>query len=381
MKKLLAILLSLIMLFALAACVGPEQTESEAASAAAGNNVPTVGIAMPTNSLERWNRDGAYLKEQFESIGYNTVLTYSNDNIEQQNNDIQTMIADGVDLLIVVAINGKALSRTLSEAKDAGIPVIAYDRLIMNSDAISCYVSFDNYNVGTLQGEFVRDALKLDTAEGPFNIEFTAGDPADNNAIYFFNGAFDVLKPYIDEGKLIVPSGQTTFEQAATPLWSIEGALNRFQNILASYYSDGTILDAAVCSNDSTAIGVTRAIATDYAGDNRPIITGQDGNIANLQNIVDGIQTMTIYKNVSDEAILTLEVAEAILNGKSIDGSLIDDLSPDATFDPETYDNGVMAVPSYLLKPSVITADNLDDLVATGLYQWDDDHIYLEAAG
>ena len=381
MKKLLAILLSLMMLFALAACVGPEQTESEAASAAAGNNVPTVGIAMPTNSLERWNRDGAYLKEQFESIGYNTVLTYSNDNIEQQNNDIQTMIADGVDLLIVVAINGKALSRTLSEAKDAGIPVIAYDRLIMNSDAISCYVSFDNYNVGTLQGEFVRDALKLDTAEGPFNIEFTAGDPADNNAIYFFNGAFDVLKPYIDEGKLIVPSGQTTFEQAATPLWSIEGALNRFQNILASYYSDGTILDAAVCSNDSTAIGVTRAIATDYAGDNRPIITGQDGNIANLQNIVDGIQTMTIYKNVSDEAILTLEVAEAILNGKSIDGSLIDDLSPDATFDPETYDNGVMAVPSYLLKPSVITADNLDDLVATGLYQWDDDHIYLEAAG
>ena len=207
---------------------------------------------MPTNSLERWNRDGQYLKEQFEAAGYEAVLKFSDNDVEAQNNDIQTMISDGVDLLIIAAIDGDSLSQTLAIAKEAGIPVIAYDRLIMNTDAVSYYVSFDNYTVGTLQGTFVKEALDLDNAEGPFNIEFTAGDPADNNAGYFFNGAFDVLKPYIESGKLNVPSGQTTFEQVATPTWASEKALDRFQNILASYYSDGTVLDVALCSNDST---------------------------------------------------------------------------------------------------------------------------------
>ena len=390
MKKILAMLLALCMILAMAACGTAEGSApaaaSDAAASAAEEAAPaaeggtqTVGIAMPTKSLERWNRDGDYLKAQFEAAGYGVQLKYSDNDTDQQNNDIQAMIADGVNLLIIAAIDGDSLSQTLADAKTAGIPVIAYDRLIMNTDAVSYYVSFDNYTVGVLQGEFVKQQLDLDNAAGPFNIEFTAGDPADNNAGYFFNGAFDTLKPYIDEGKLVIPSGKTTFEQVATPSWSTDTALENMQNTLASYYSDGTVLDVALCSNDSTALGVAQAITTDYAGSNTPIVTGQDGDIANLRNIVDGIQTMTVYKNVSDEAGVTLDVAKAILEGKTPDGSL--QLSAEAAFDTSSYDNGTGIIPSFLLVPWTVTKDDLQKLVDTGLYQWDADNTYLEAVG
>ena len=379
MKKFLVLMLALAMTASLAACGSSGGDGGGTGNDTAANPAAkTVGIAMPTKSLERWNRDGEYLKAQFEAAGYNAELKYSDNDTNQQNNDIQAMIADGVDLLLIAAIDGNTLSQTLADAKDAGIPVISYDRLIMNTDAVSYYVSFDNYTVGTLQGEYVRDQLNLDSVSGPFNIEFTAGDPADNNAGYFFNGAFDTLKPYIDAGKLVVPSGKITFEQVATPAWSTDTALENMQNTLASYYSGGEILDVALCSNDSTALGVAQAIQSDYAGSNTPIITGQDGDIANLRNIVDGIQTMTVYKNVSDEAGVTLEVAKVILEGGTPDASLLSALSAEATFDTESYDNGTGIIPSYLLVPYVITKDNLQLLVDTGLYKWNGD--YLVAA-
>ena len=361
---------------------GDTKTESKAdegGSTNAGASGKKVGIAMPTKSLERWNRDGEYLKSQFETAGYSVELKYSDNDTNQQNNDIQSMIADKVDLLLIAAIDGSTLSQTLEDAKSANIPVVAYDRLIMDTDAVSYYVSFDNYTVGKLQGEFVRDQLQLDSAAGPFNIEFTAGDPADNNAGYFFNGAFDTLKPYIDAGKLVIPSGKTTFEQVATPSWSTDTALANMQNTLASFYSGGTVLDVALCSNDSTALGVAKAITSDYAGSNTPIVTGQDGDIANLQNIVDGVQTMTVYKNVNDEAAVTLEVCKTILDGKTPDAGLVGSLSAQATYDTESYNNNKKVVPSYLLVPYVITKDNLQQLVDTGLYKWDANNKYLES--
>ena len=398
MKKFLAVLSTLVMVGSLASCGDNSSSSNNNSSndtktttaakdeaTEANNNggedtssgKKTVGIAMPTKSLERWNRDGEYLKAQFEAAGYDVDLKYSDNKTEQQNNDIQSMIADKVDLLLIAAIDGDTLSQTLADAKSANIPVIAYDRLIMNTDAVSYYVSFDNYTVGKLQGEFVRDALKLDSEAGPFNIEFTAGDPADNNAGYFFNGAYDALEQYIKDGKLKVPSGKTTFEQVATPTWSTDTALANMQNTLASYYSDGTQLDVALCSNDSTALGVAQAISSDYSGKNTPIVTGQDGDIANLQNIVDGKQSMTVYKNVSDEAGVTLDVAKAILSGQTPDGSL--SLSAEASYDTSSYNNGVKVVPSYLLVPYVITKDSLDKLVDTGLYKWDSNNKYLES--
>jgi len=354
--------------------------------AAMAEDAQLVGIAMPTQSLERWNRDGSYLEEQFQAAGYQTELKFSDNNVDTQVNDIQNMIADGVDLLVIAAIDGDALDTALAEATEAGIPVISYDRLI-HSDAVSYYVSFDNYTVGTLQGQFVADALDLENAgDATYNIEFTAGDPADNNAGYFFQGAIDVLQPYLDAGTLVVPSGQTDFDSVATEQWDTQTALERMQNILASYYADGTVLDVALCSNDSTALGVVQAIESDYAGDNTVIVTGQDGDEANLANIVDGKQTMTVYKAVANEAVVTLDLAEAILAGETPDESLIsDEWGFDCAYDTESYytdpDDPTTTIPSYLLVPTVVTVDNMvEELVDTGYYTQDDEG-YLHPVG
>ena len=391
MKKTLALALALAMALGLTACGGgdkPQQpsTGSNPGTSAnqpstGGSEAKTVGIAMPTQSLERWNRDGAYLDEQFKAAGYKTIVTYSDNKNEQQVNDIQNMLSQGVDLLIIAAIDGNGLNTVMNDAGAAGVPVIAYDRLIMNDNS-SYYVSFDNYTVGKLQGEFVRDALDLDNAAGPFNMEFTAGDPADNNAPFFYNGAFDVLKPYIDSGKVIVPSGQTAFDAVATDQWQTDVALDRAQNVLASFYSDGTKLDAWLCSNDSTSMGVTQAVTQDYAGGNTVVITGQDGDVANLRNIKDGKQSMTVYKAVANEAVVTLDLAKAILDGKTADASLISASGWDfeCAYDTESYETTPgHKCPSFLLVPDVVTADNMEEkLVTPGYYKVGADG-YLEA--
>ena len=395
MKKTLALILAACMSLSLVACGGgagsnpgtsgsqPSGGSQSTSGQPSGGDAAgkTVGIAMPTQSLERWNRDGAYLDEQFKAAGYKTIVTYSDNKNEQQVNDIQNMLSQGVDLLIIAAIDGNGLNTVMNDAGASNIPVIAYDRLIMN-DNVSYYVSFDNYTVGKLQGTYVKDTLDLDNAAGPFNIEFTGGDPADNNAPFFFNGAMDTLKPYIDSGKLNVVSGQTEFSVVGTEQWKTEAALNRAQNVLASFYSDGTKLDAWLCSNDSTALGVTQAVTSDYAGDNKVIITGQDGDVANLRNIKDGVQSMTVYKAVANEAVVTLDLAKAILDGKTADESLISasGWGFDCAYDTESYETTPgNKCPSFLLVPDVVTADNMEEkLVTPGYYKVGADG-YLEA--
>lgn len=392
MKKLVAFLLAAVLSVSTLGCssstpaqsaapAAASQASSEAASSEASSATAAsgkkVGISMPTKSLERWNRDGSYLEQQFKNKGCEVELTYSDNKIDQQVKDIENLIADKVSLLVVAAIDGESLSNVLNTAKSANIPVISYDRLIMNTDAVSYYVSFDNYKVGQLQGQFVIDklGLKPNDKSKTYNIEFTAGDPADNNATFFFNGAMDTLKPYLDAGILKIPSGQKKFQQVATQSWDTKNAMNRMQNILASYYSNGkTSLDVALCSNDSTALGVTQAIGSDYKGSNTPIITGQDGDEANLANIVDGKQSMTVYKAVANEAVATLDIGMAMLNGQKADESLIKSAGWkfDCSYDTKSYNNKKGIVPSYLLVPTVVTKENIQkELVDTGYYTMD----------
>ena len=342
-----------------------------------------IGVTMPTKDLQRWNQDGENMKKELEAAGYEVDLQYASNDVSTQVSQLENQVANGCDLLVVASIDGSSLGEPLKQAKEAGIPVISYDRLI-KSDAVSYYISFDNYTVGTLQGQYVVDSLDLDNAgDKTYNIEFTAGDPADNNAGYFFNGAFDVLKPYIDAGTLNVVSGQTDFDSVATPAWDTQTALERMQNILASYYADGTQLDVALCSNDSTALGVTQAIESDYAGDNTVLITGQDGDEANLANIVDGKQSMTVYKAVANEAVVTLDLAKAMLAGDTVDESLIEKSGWDfeCAYDTESYETSEgNKCPSFLLVPTVVTKDNLQEaLVDPGYYTMDDDG-YLHPA-
>ena len=375
MKKILAAILSAAMVGSLVSCGSTKSSSNDA-----GKGKKTIGIAMPTQELERWNSDGEYLKNKFESAGYNVELKFSNNDAVKQNNDIVGMIDDGVDLLLIAAVEADTLSATLDSAVEKNIPVVAYDRLIRDSSAITYYVSYDNFEVGRLQGEFIRDALDLDNTAGPYNIEIVAGDSGDYNADRFFKGEMDVLEEYIESGKLVVPSGLKTFELVATPGWTSDNAKANMTKILNTYYSDGKQLDAVVCANDSTALGVIQALDESYKGSNTPVITGQDGDIANLKNIVDGTQAMTVYKNVENEVSTAYEVCKMILDGDIPTGALVQSFPFEARYDSESYNNGVKYVQSYLLVPAVITDTNLQLLVNTGQYKWDSSEKYLESA-
>ena len=344
MKKIITVLLVVALLFSMTACAGAK-------------NDKFVGISMPTQDLQRWNQDGANMKEKFEAAGFKVDLQYANNEVATQVSQIENLISAGVKVLVIAAIDGKTLTQVLDTAKQAGITVIAYDRLIMDTDAVSYYCTFDNYMVGTIQGQYIKDQLKLDDG-GKYNMEITAGDPADNNALYFYQGAMDVLQPYIDSGVITVVSKQMKFEEVATPAWNTETSQARMEAILASFYADGTQLDACLCSNDSTAKGVTNALASSYTG-KYPIVTGQDCDIANTKDIIAGKQSMSIFKDTRTLAAQTVTMVSDILAGKT----------PEVN-DTESYDNGTGIIPTYLCKPVFADKNNYKELlVDSGYYK------------
>ena len=343
MKKILALVLALVM------CIG-------CASAFADK----VGVSMPTKDLQRWNQDGEYMEKLLGEAGYEVELQYASNDVPTQLNQVETMIDDGCEVIVIAAIEGSSLGAALDKAAEKGVKVIAYDRLLMDNANVDYYATFDNFKVGVVQGQFVEEALDLANAEGPFAFEFTAGDPGDNNAGYFFNGAMDVLKPYIEAGKLVVTSGQTEFEKVATPEWKPETAQARAENILSSYYADGTELDAWLCSNDSTALGVTNALEANYTG-KWPIITGQDCDIANTKNMIAGKQAMSVFKDTRTLAAQVVKMVGQILKGETVDVN-----------DEKTYDNGKKVVPSFLCDPVFANAENYKEILIDSGYYTED---------
>jgi putative multiple sugar transport system substrate-binding protein len=321
-----------------------------------------VGVSMPTQSLQRWNQDGANMKSQLEEAGYVVDLQYAGDNdLPTQINQIENMISSGCSILVIAAINDSSLTQVLEGAKENGVTVIAYDRLIKDTDAVSYYATFDNWLVGTTQGNFIKDRLDLENAEGPFNIELFTGDPADNNINYFFGGAMEVLSPYIEEGKLVVLSGETEQAVVATPSWSTEESQMRMENLIAAhgYGPDGTKLDAVLSSNDSVAHGITNAlVAAGYTAENFPLIPGQDCDITSTKNMIAGIQAMSVFKDTRTLAAKVVEMIEAIVNGTEVPIN-----------DTTTYDNNVLVVPSFLCEPVFADINNYEELlIESGYY-------------
>ena len=351
-KKILGtILCGAMAITALTGCAG-------GAGGAGGSGKSKVGVSMPTKDLQRWNQDGDNMKKELEAAGYEVDLQYANNDVATQLSQVENMINSGCKVLVIAAIEGSSLGTALDKAEAKNIPVIAYDRLLMDNAGVDYYATFDNYMVGTIQGTYVKDTLDLDNAAGPFNIEFTAGDSGDNNAGFFFNGAYDVLKPYIEAGKLNVVSGQTKFEDVATPSWKTETAQSRAENILSSYYADGTNVDVWLCSNDSTALGVENALATNYNG-KYPIITGQDCDISNVKNMLAGKQSMSVFKDTRTLASQVVKMVTQILKGETVDVN-----------DTKTYDNGKKVVPSYLCSPVFADAGNYKSiLIDSGYYK------------
>lgn len=325
-----------------------------------------IGISMPTQSLQRWNQDGSNMKAMFEQAGHTVDLQYAGDNdIPTQVNQIENMIASDVDVIVIASIDGSALTEVLKGAKEKNIPVIAYDRLIMNSDAVSYYATFDNTLVGKMQGQYIADALDLENQTEPLNIELFTGPTDDNNVNFFWGGAMSVLQPYMDKGILVVQSGQTTKEQCATLNWNLEEAQKRMENLISSvgYGPDDVPLAAVLSSNDAVANGCANALlATGFDASNMPVITGQDCDRPSVKNIIRGYQSMSVFKDTRTLANQVVKMADAIVNGQEVEVN-----------DTETYDNGTGIIPSFLCEPVACTKDNYKELlIDSGYYQESD---------
>ena len=345
MKKFVSIVLAVLMVLSCVSALAEGQK---------------VGVSMPTKDLQRWNQDGSNMQAQLEAAGYVVDLQFASNDVQQQLNQVTNMINNGCEVVVISAIEGSSLGSALDLAKEKNIPVIAYDRLLMESDAVSYYATFDNYKVGAVQGTYVKEQLDLDNAEGPFYMEVTAGDPGDNNAAFFYNGAIDVLTPYIEQGKLIIKSGQKAFNDVATPTWKTEVAQTRADSILASFYADGSNIDVWLCSNDSTALGVTNALEASYDGE-WPIITGQDCDISTVKNMIAVKQSMSVFKDTRTLAAQVVKMVGQILSGETVDVN-----------DTETYNNNVITVPSFLCDPVFADVNNYSELlVESGYYTAD----------
>ncbi|MFC7374946.1 MULTISPECIES: multiple monosaccharide ABC transporter substrate-binding protein [unclassified Brachybacterium] len=353
----------------LAAC-GGEGAGSGGPDPEADPSDLTVGVAMPTQTYERWVKDGDNIKAGLEDKGYTVDMQYADDDIPTQQQQIDQMITSGVAALLVASIDGASLSAQLDAAASAGIPVIAYDRLLTDSENVDFYVTFDNYEVGVNQANALLYGLGFldqefneapEAPEGPLNVELFAGSLDDNNAHLFWQGAIDTLQPYFDDGRLVVPSGQMDIEQAATQRWEQETAQTRMENLLTTHYNGGEELDGVLAPADPLSRGIINALQNAGLGptieEGLPVVTGQDAEIASIKLIADGVQHSTIFKDTRDLAEQAIVAAEAFLKGEE----------PEAN-DTETYDNGVKVVPSYLLEVQMVLAENYEEIMVDSGY-------------
>ncbi|GAA1518671.1 sugar ABC transporter substrate-binding protein [Streptomyces albidochromogenes] len=346
------------LVLSLAAC-GQNAEGGSKEKKSAGNG--TIGIAMPTKSSERWIADGDNMVEQFEKLGYRTDLQYGEDDVDQQVSQIENMITKGVDVLVVAAIDGRALGDVLRQAADRGVKVISYDRLILGTPHVDYYASFDNEKVGVLQATYIIDKLGLKNGgkKGPFDIELFAGSPDDNNTGYFFQGAWKTLKPYIDSKQVVVRSGQTELDQVTTLRWDGGTAQKRMDDLLTKAYGSEEV-DAVLSPYDGISIGILSALKSDGYGTAAkpyPVVTGQDAEVASVKSIIAGQQTQTVYKDTRALAKQAVQMADAVLNDKK----------PEVN-DMKTYDNEKKVVPAFLLDPVSVDKSNYRSVLVDSGY-------------
>lgn len=394
MKKVLALILALTMVLALGACAAKTEApaapadqapadaapadaapaDSTPADAAPADSTPAepapadetvgegkvVGIAMPTQSSERWINDGANMKMQLEALGYEVQLQYAEDDVQQQVSQIENFVGQQVDCIVIAAVDSGALTTVEAQAKAAGIPIIAYDRLLMDTDAVSYYASFDNEGVGTAIGTYIKEKKNLDAAREAgesYTIEFFMGSPDDNNAVLLYRGVMNVLQPYLDDGTLVCKTGRTSFDDTCILRWSQETAQQNCENYLAGFYGDED-LDIACSAFDGFSYGIRAALeGAGYTEANWPMITGQDAELMATKNIISGKQTMSIYKDTRLLAEKAVTMVNAVLTGSE----------PEIN-DTTTYDNNVIVVPSYLCTPVAVDKDNYQEVIVEGGY-------------
>ncbi|MDD3139730.1 MAG: sugar ABC transporter substrate-binding protein [Lachnospiraceae bacterium] len=322
-----------------------------------------IGVSLPSKELARCLKDEEYLRANLEKMGYEVDVQFAQGDANIQVSQVENMITNGVSGLIISPWDGSSMTNAVKLAHENGIPVIAYDALILGSEYIDYYSADDLVKIGATQAQYIVDKLDVANGKGPFNIEIVAGDPADSNAPYFYNGAMDILKPYIENGSLVVPSGQIEFTVVGTPGWDGAKAQSRMDAILSTYYTDKT-LDAVLCSNDGVALGTISALKSVGYGSKDlplPITTGQDCDIASIKSILAGEQSMTVFKDISILAKNASYIIDCLVKGEvpEIENGTV-------------FNNKVKDVKAMVVDPKPLDKDNCKELLFDSGYYKED---------
>lgn len=363
MKKICTVVLALCMAGVMVTGCGQTQPTSD--DEVAKTEEIVIGISLPSKELARCLKDEEYITAELDELGYGYDVQFGEGDAAKQVSQIENMMTSGVDILVISPWDGSSMTQICERAHELGIPVIAYDALILNSEYIECYMADDLKKIGATQAQYIVDKLGVAKGKGPFNLEIVAGDPADSNATYFYDGAMEVLQPYIDDGSLVVQSGQISFSETATPGWDATKAQSRMDALISSYYTEKH-LDAVLCSNDGVAIGSISALKSAGYGTSDtpyPVTTGQDCDIASIQSIINEEQTMTVFKDIRMLAANTAYVVDCLVKGE------------EPEFSDTIFNNGVMDVPALVVEPQALDIENYKELLLdSGYYSESDLH-------
>jgi putative multiple sugar transport system substrate-binding protein len=359
MKALTFGLLALMLMVVLAAC-GSESNGK-------GGKI-SVGIVLPTKDEPRWVQDEERFKAALKDSEYTTEILFSQGSSAKEKENVETLISKGIEVLIIAPHDGAAAGAAIEEAKKEGITVISYDRLITDTDAVDYYVTFDSVAVGQAQGQYL-----IDNASGSgVPLYLYAGASSDNNAFLFFEGAWSVLQPKIADGTFVIANSSeaealkdkaelTRDEMSAilgqvTTNWDPNESKNKAETHLTAVSDDLKGDVAILAPNDGTA----RAIADVFGSDpaiTSYIVTGQDAEKASIQYIIDGKQTMTVFKDVRTLVSDAMNMAIEVLEGNT----------PETT---GSYNNGAVDVKAKQTDVIVVNKDNVKaELIDSGYYE------------
>jgi putative multiple sugar transport system substrate-binding protein len=376
MKKLLLVLVVLLAFGSFAFAGGKTDDAGAGSSGSAGGAAVSktmIGIAMPETHVQRWVKDGNQLKAEAEKRGYRAEVQWGDADQARQNQQIESFLTQGAKALVIGNIND-GVGSAVAEAYRDKVIIVAYDRIIQGTTDYGYFITFNNYKVGTIQGTIIKDALNLDaaTTAAPKNITLFAGSATDANANFFFQGAMDVLNPYIDKGvlRVIGPypkhySDTANFLRIATENWQPTIAKARMENLLNNDARNVT-LDAVLCPNDTLARAIIEACKADAKYRTKlPVTSGQDAEFDSMLSIKNGEQTGTVFKDTAKLAEAAMILVDQLLKGEPINvpGTV---LAAGGT--TEIANTGKGYVTTYLLDPVMVTKSNINVPVAAGFY-------------
>ena len=359
-------------LSALCACTaGANGTTSADSSAGVSISTPSkgknamssrlVGISMPEQA-GRWEQEATTMQTILQAKDYTVELAYADNNSDTQIEQVKAMLDDDCGAIIVASVDSEALSDALATCDTSNTTMIAYSTLVPDCSTIDYFIGIDSYTNGQIQAKYLVQKLGLKKTKKSFNLEIFHQSNS-GSALYAFLGAMDVLKPYLDDSTLVIPSDRTTAETCGVT--DAAEAKKALGHLLESTYADGKPLDAILCTDDTLSVAVAQELQKDYSGSVFPLISGCNCNPESIQLLMDGKLSVTSVENTQKIAQQAAKMADQAMQGKTVEQSK-----------QNPYD-----VPAYVYEPVKVTLKNYKDvLFKTGLYKRNKDGTISHAA-